>query len=93
MKAEHIVGLLIVLVLLGIAFIALPLHDQQIKNWAQENNYKLIKYEMTIGDYGPFYVKGQNQYIYRIEVDDGKKYRIFYMRTGLVTEFEEYHNE
>jgi len=75
------------LVLIGIllaAYASSKYEQQQIHNWAAENNYKVISVEMTFMDYGPFWYKDEDDKIYKAVLIDKstEKKRVSYFRIG-----------
>lgn len=82
MKA--IVTFVLLILLLGFLFTVhcavLKSDEDSIRAWAAEQNLEVINFEMCIFDWGPFWYKGDEQRVYKIELSHN---RVFYMRTGL----------
>lgn len=74
---KYIIGLIGTLILVCVILASLQgQDDQNIKKWAHEHHYTLLKYERQMTTYGsPFYYVNKNDYIYKIYVKDpsGKK--------------------
>jgi len=64
------------------------IHRSAIVKWSIENEYEIKSIETPMWDYGPYWVKGEDQTIYKITLSDG---RTFWMRTGIFdNEYVEY---
>lgn len=83
--------ILIIIIGLMIFWFKQSVDHDRISTWAKENNYTIIKKDLTLLDYGPFYYKDDGQEIYKVIVKDKNQLtKVFYFRIGLFSEIEEY---
>lgn len=68
-------------------------HRSDIQHWANQNGYTVtsLHRQGIFESNGPFYFRGRNAQMFRIDVNDHGRHRCFFMRSGVFSDdFEEY---
>lgn len=76
--------IIVIVLLLCIVFIPMQQSDdeQYIRTWAAEHHHQVVKIERCWWTLGPYWTKGKNDRIYRLETENGA----FWFRRGLFRE-------
>ena len=89
----NIIGIFILLFFIGSCFYMLQVSDEQyIKSWAKEHDYQVVSIDRTLFDNGPFWIKNDEDRIYRVVIEAEEK-RVVYFDFTLFKTYHKWEDE